>query len=281
MKEIHAAVITDVVKDLAIQAACDLGEDMETLLRGAIIKEESEFGKYALQQILDNAELARKEMVPMCQDTGIAVVFVELGQDVHIVGGSLEEAINEGVRRGYTEGYLRKSIVKDPVFARKNTGDNTPAVIHLELIPGDRLKIMVAPKGGGSENMGALKMLKPAEGLGGVKDFVVKTVKEAGGNPCPPIVVGVGIGGTMEKATILAKKALTRKAGEPNQDPDYAKLEQDLLGQINRLGIGPQGFGGKVTALAVHIETYPTHLATMPVAVNINCHASRHVEAVL
>ena len=281
MKEIHVTKVEEAVKNLCMQAACYLGEDVEELLKKGLQKEESEFGQYIIQQILDNVELSRTESIAMCQDTGVAVIFVELGQDVHIVGGSFQDAINEGVRRGYQDGYLRKSVVDDPVFKRKNTGDNTPAVIHIDVVQGERLKIMVVPKGAGSENMGALKMLKPAEGLEGVKKFVVKTVMEAGGNPCPPIIVGVGIGGTMEKAAILAKKALTRKAGQHHKDSNYEKLECDLLEEINHLGIGPQGLGGKVTALAVHIEACPTHMATLPVAVNLNCHASRHAEIIL
>ncbi|MFZ5754584.1 MAG: fumarate hydratase [Bacillota bacterium] len=281
MKEISVDKIIDVVKNLCIQASCNLGEDVEELIRLGLDREESEFGQYCLSQILDNIALSRQENMAMCQDTGVAVVFVELGQDVHIVGGDLQAAINEGVRRGYEEGYLRKSVVQDPLFLRKNTGDNTPAVIHTEIVPGDRLKISVVPKGAGSENMGALKMLKPAEGIQGVKEFVLKTVREAGGNPCPPVIVGVGIGGTMEKATLLAKKALARKIGEPHPDPNYQALEEELLEKINRLGIGPQGLGGRITALAVHIEDYPTHIATLPVAVNLNCHAARHAEAIL
>lgn len=281
MREIDVSKISDAVEHLCIQAACNLGQDMEQLIKTGLEREESDFGKNILQQIVDNVELARRETVPMCQDTGVAVVFVEVGQDLHIVGGSLQAAINEGVSRGYTKGYLRKSVVADPLFQRNNTQDNTPAVIHQEIVPGDKLKIMIVPKGAGSENMGALKMLKPAEGLQGVKDFVLKTVIEAGGNPCPPIIVGVGIGGTMEKATLLAKKALTRKAGEPHPSEKYAQLEEELLQEINKSGIGPQGLGGRVTALAVHIEDYPTHIATLPVAVNLNCHAARHAEVIL
>lgn len=281
MREIDVSKISDAVEHLCIQAACNLGQDMEQLIKAGLEREESDFGKNILQQIVDNVELARRETVPMCQDTGVAVVFVEVGQDLHIVGGSLQAAINEGVSRGYTKGYLRKSVVADPLFQRNNTQDNTPAVIHQEIVPGDKLKIMIVPKGAGSENMGALKMLKPAEGLQGVKDFVLKTVIEAGGNPCPPIIVGVGIGGTMEKATLLAKKALTRKAGEPHPSEKYAQLEEELLQEINKSGIGPQGLGGRVTALAVHIEDYPTHIATLPVAVNLNCHAARHAEVIL
>ena len=227
-----------------------------------------------------NAEVARSEAVPMCQDTGYTVVFLELGQDVHIVGGGLEDAVNEGVRRGYKEGYLRKSIVGHPL-ERKNTGDNTPAVIHTRIVPGDKLRIIVAPKGGGSENMSAIKMFKPAEGVEGVKKFVVETVQAAGPNPCPPIVVGVGIGGTFEKAALLAKEALLREVGEPSPRPEIAVLEQELLELVNKLGIGPQGLGGSTTALGVHVEIYPAHIASLPVAVNINCHATRHKEAEL
>lgn len=217
----------------------------------------------------------------MCQDTGIAVVYLEVGQDVHITGGSLTDAVNEGVRQGYEDGYLRKSVVMEPLFGRDNTGDNTPAVIHTEIVPGDTLRILVVPKGAGSENMGAVKMLKPADGLEGAKQFILDTVRNAGGNPCPPIVVGIGVGGTMEKAPMLAKKALTREIGSHNRNALYAKLEDELLEAINKMGIGPQGLGGRVTALAVHIEYYPTHIAMLPVAVNINCHAARHKEIVL
>lgn len=281
MREISTQKIIETVKELCIGAACNLPEDVEQLIRKNQALEESKFGKYIFEQIIENVQLARKETQAMCQDTGITVVYLEVGQEVHITGGKLVDAINEGVRQGYVEGYLRKSVVLDPVFARKNSGDNTPAVIHTEIVPGDQLKIMVVPKGAGSENMGALKMLKPSDGLEGIKDFILKTVREAGGNPCPPIIVGVGIGGTMEKATMLAKKALTRKAGEPNPDENYMALEKELLEKINGFGIGPQGLGGRITALAVHIETYPTHIATLPVAVNLNCHASRHSEAII
>lgn len=281
MREIEVSKISDAVEVLCIQAACNLGQDVEQLIRSGLEQEQSDFGKNILQQILDNVELARRETVPMCQDTGVAVVFVEVGQDLHIIGGGLQDAIDEGVSRGYKKGYLRKSVVADPLFKRSNTQDNTPAVIHMEVVLGDKLKIMIVPKGAGSENMGALKMLKPAEGLQGVKDFVIKTAIEAGGNPCPPIIVGVGIGGTMEKATLLSKKALTRKAGEHHSTEEYAKLEEEILHEINKCGIGPQGLGGRVTALAVHIEDYPTHIATLPVAVNLNCHAARHAEIIL
>lgn len=281
MREISAKLITSTMRDLCIKAAYDLPEDVENLLVAGLEQEESQFGKYSLEKILNNVKLARTEHAPMCQDTGMTVVFVEIGQDLMIVDGELTEAINEGVRQGYEDGYLRKSVVSDPVLDRKNTGDNTPAVIHMEIVPGDKMKIEVLPKGAGSENMGAVKMCKPAEGIEGVKDFIVNTITQAGGNPCPPVIVGVGIGGTMDKCTILAKKALARIAGEPNPNPAYAEVEAELLVRINKLGIGPQGFGGKVTALAVHIETYPTHIAMMPVCVTLNCHAARHTEAIL
>ena len=280
MKQIAAAEIVEAVEKLCIEANYNLGEDIAGSLRTALTQEASPLGCEVLERLLENAEIARNERVPMCQDTGMAVVFVELGQDLHITGGSLTEAINEGVRRGYEMGFLRKSVVKDP-FERVNTGDNTPAVIHYDIVPGDRLHLTVAPKGFGSENMGALKMCKPAEGLAGVMQFVVDTVDKAGGNPCPPIIVGVGAGGTMEKATFLAKKALLRPVGVHNSDPRLAEVEEELLRRINKLGIGPQGFGGTTTALAVNLEVYPTHIAGLPVAVNINCHSTRHQEVTL
>ena len=281
MKEITCDEITQAVRDLCIKVSYDLPQDVESCLRAAQDKEESPFGKYCLEQIVNNAQLARNTQQAMCQDTGMAVIYLEVGQDVHISGGALTDAINEGVRQGYKDGYLRKSVAKDPAFSRLNTLDNTPAIIHTEIVPGDELKIMVVPKGAGSENMGALKMLKPTAGIQAVKDFIVDTVRNAGGNPCPPIVVGVGIGGTMEKATELAKIALTREIGSENSDENYAALEKELLESINKLGIGPQGLGGRVTALAVHIEQFPTHIATLPVAVNINCHAARHKQIIL
>jgi len=281
MKEIKVGEIIDAVENICLKAAYDLGKDVEDCLIANMEKEESEFGKYIFEQILENVKYSREERIALCQDTGVAVFFIELGQDVNIVGGSLTDAVNEGVRRGYDLGYLRKSMVLDPVFDRKNTGDNTPAVIHVDLVAGDKLKILIMPKGGGSENMGKLAMLKPSDGLKGVKKFIVDTVKEAGGNPCPPVVVGVGIGGTMEKTTLLAKKALARKAGEHNPEPRYARLEKELLQEINNTGIGPQGIGGRITALAVNIEFFPAHITALPVAVNLNCHASRHAEAVL
>ena len=243
----------------------------------ALKEERSPLGVEVIERLIENAEIAQRERVPMCQDTGMAVVFAEIGQELHVAGGDLTEAINEGVRRGYEKGYLRNSVVKDP-FVRVNTGDNTPAVIHYDIIPGDSLRLIVAPKGFGSENMGGLKMCKPSEGLDGAMQFVVDTVERAGGNPCPPIIVGVGAGGTMEIATLLAKKCLLREVGKHNPDERLAKVEVELLDRINRLGIGPQGFGGVTTALAVNLEVYPTHIAGMPVAVNIGCHATRHKE---
>ena len=281
MKTITTQQITEAVRQLCMDVSYDLPQDVETALEQGLAKEESSFGKYCLEQIIHNCHLAREHRQAMCQDTGIAVVYLYIGQDVHIIGGSLADAVNEGVRQGYEDGYLRKSVVEEPLFERMNTGDNTPAVMHMELVPGDQLRIMVVPKGAGSENMGAMKMLKPADGLEGAKQFILDTVRNAGGNPCPPIVVGIGVGGTMEKAPMLAKQALTREIGSRNPNPLYAKLEEELLEAINNMGIGPQGLGGRVTALAVHIEYYPTHIAMLPVAVNINCHAARHKEAVL
>jgi fumarate hydratase subunit alpha len=281
MKTITTQQITEAVRQLCMDVSYDLPQDVEAALEQGLAKEESSFGKYCLEQIIHNCHLAREHRQAMCQDTGIAVVYLYIGQDVHITGGSLADAVNEGVRQGYEDGYLRKSVVEEPLFERMNTGDNTPAVMHMELVPGDQLRIMVVPKGAGSENMGAMKMLKPADGLEGAKQFILDTVRNAGGNPCPPIVVGIGVGGTMEKAPMLAKQALTREIGSRNPNPLYAKLEEELLEAINNMGIGPQGLGGRVTALAVHIEYYPTHIAMLPVAVNINCHAARHKEVVL
>ncbi len=280
-KEIDYNKVVETVSELCMTANYELGEDVLEMLRKAHETEESPTGKSILGQILENAEISRKERIPMCQDTGFAVFFVELGEDVRIVGGNLTDAIKEGVKKGYTEGYLRKSIVTDPVLTRKNTGDNTPPIIHYELTGGDKLTITCAPKGGGSENMSEVKMMKPADGIEGVKDFVVERVKKSSGNPCPPVVVGVGIGGTFEKCAWLAKKALTRKLREPNPDPRFAEVERELLQRINALGIGPMGLGGRTTALAVHIEAFPCHIASMPVAVNMNCHAARHKSASL
>jgi len=281
MREIHVSEIADAVEQLCYKAAFDLDRNVENCLKKMRGEEESETGKYIFNQILDNIEYARKEKIAICQDTGQAILFIEIGQDVHITGGVLSDAVNEGVRTGYANGFLRKSICDDPVFLRKNTGDNTPSVIHTEIVPGDKLKIILLPKGGGSENMSRLKMLVPSDGLSGVKDFILQSVADAGGNPCPPVVVGVGIGGSMEKAALLAKKALIRKIGEPNQNPDYARLEKKLLEEINATGIGPQGLGGRITALSVQIEYFPTHITQLPVAVNMSCHALRHAEAVL
>jgi fumarate hydratase subunit alpha len=280
IKVINTNVITESVARLCQEANFNLGHDMLEGFQKAYEQEVSLTGKEILQILIKNAEIARDEQVPMCQDTGYAVIFVELGQDVRIEGGDFYEAINEGVRKGYTEGYLRKSIVSHPL-ERKNTGDNTPAVIHTKIVPGENLRIVVAPKGGGSENMSAIKMLKPADGVEGVKKFVIDTVKTAGPNPCPPMVIGVGIGGTFEKAAMLAKEALLRELGERSKYPDIAKLEEELLEEVNKLGIGPQGLGGKTTALGLNIEIYAAHIASLPVAVNINCHAARHKEVVL
>lgn len=277
MKNINVLEITNAIKKLCIDANYFLSEDVKNTIKKASEEETWPMAKGILEKILENVDIAKNEQMPMCQDTGMACVFVELGQNVHIVGGSLEDAINEGVRQGYTEGYLRKSVVKDPLD-RINTKDNTPAVIYYDVVPGDKLKITVAPKGFGSENMSQIKMLKPADGLDGVKEFILKVVKEAGPNPCPPIVVGVGIGGTFDRAANLAKRALIRPLSERNSNPFYESLEKELLEKVNALGIGPQGFGGKTTALAVNIETYPTHIAGLPVAVNINCHVTRHEE---
>lgn len=280
VREIEAAKITDTVKRLCIQANVILPEDV----KNCIIKRKSEENWAPAREILDrieeNFELAAAENVPICQDTGVACVFLEIGQEVHIAGGDITQAVNEGVRQGYAEGYLRKSLVRDPLD-RVNTGDNTPAMIYYDIVPGDKIKITVAPKGFGSENMSQIKMLRPSDGIEGVKAFVLKAVEEAGPNPCPPIIVGVGIGGTFDKAALLAKKALLRETGTPSADPLYAKLEEELLEKINALGIGPQGFGGKTTALAVAVEHYPTHIAGLPVAVNINCHVARHKTEVI
>ena len=281
MREISVADIVNTVAHLCQRANFNIGEDVLEALKQAREKEESTLGQQVLDQILENDSIATNENIPICQDCGTAVIFLELGQDAHVTGGDLYTAVEEGVRRGYEDGYLRKSIVSQPFSARANTKDNTPAVIHLDMVPGDCLKITVMPKGGGSENMSRLAMLTPAKGRQGVIEFVVKSVDEAGSNPCPPVIVGVGIGGTADKATILAKKALLRRVGEPNPDPEMAELEREILERVNNLGIGPQGFGGRTTALAVHAEVFPTHIAMMPVAVNLNCHAARHKEAIL
>ena len=280
MREIHINRIQDTIENLCIEANYNLSRDIFDSLEIAKKKETWSLAEDILDKIVTNAEIAKNERMPICQDTGMACVFVEIGQDVHIVGGSLEEAINEGVRRGYDKGYLRKSVVKDPIH-RVNTKDNTPAIIHYEIVPGDKLKLTVAPKGFGSENMSQIKMLKPSDGIEGVKEFIIKVIKDAGPNPCPPMIVGVGIGGSFEKAAYLSKKALIRSIDSKNENKYYGDLEDELLIKINELGIGPQGFGGKTTALGINIETYPTHIAGLPVAVNISCHATRHKEAIL
>ncbi|MEG6615628.1 fumarate hydratase [Peptococcaceae bacterium 1198_IL3148] len=280
MRTLECKKITAVVSELCKEACTNLGKDVVNALQRATETEISSSGQDILKILLDNANVAKAENIPMCQDTGFTVVFLELGQQVLITGGELTEAINAGVRKGYSEGYLRKSIVGHPLN-RTNTGDNTPCVIHTKIVPGDKLKITVAPKGGGSENMSTLKMLKPADGIEGVIKFVLDTVKAAGPNPCPPIVVGVGIGGTMEKAAIMAKEALLREIGSSNPDPDLAELEKELFTKINQLGIGPQGLGGSTTALAVHVKAFAAHIASLPVAVNLNCHAARHKSVIL
>ncbi|ADO77971.1 fumarate hydratase [Halanaerobium praevalens] len=277
---IKAAEITNKVAEMCMEANYNLGDDIVQSYKEALAKEESEVAKNILEQLIENAKIAKKERVPICQDTGMTVVFVELGQDAVIEGGELYSAINQGVAKGYKEGYLRKSVVSDPLD-RENTKDNTPAVIHAEIVAGDGLKITVAPKGFGSENMSQIKMLKPTAGVEGVKEFVLKTVAEAGPNPCPPIIVGVGIGGTFEKAALIAKKSLLRKVGARNPDPKTAALEKQLLKEVNQLDVGPQGLGGLTTALDVKIEKYPTHIAGLPVAVNISCHVTRHQTRIL
>ncbi|MBL4936104.1 fumarate hydratase [Clostridium sp. YIM B02515] len=277
MREIHVDEIIKAVRKLCIDANYYLSDDIKQKLEEAYKEENWSIAKDILEKILENAGIAKNQNMPMCQDTGMTCVFVDLGQDVHIVGGMLEDAINEGVRQGYADGYLRKSVVKDPLD-RVNTGDNTPAVVHYDIVPGDKIKITVSPKGFGSENMSKLKMLRPADGVEGVKNFILQTVKEAGPNPCPPIIVGIGIGGTFEKSALLAKKSLLRPVTKRNDNPFYAELEEELLQKVNALGIGPQGFGGRSTALSVNIEAYPTHIAGLPVAVNISCHATRHAE---
>ncbi len=280
MRTIDASAITEVVAKLCQKANIFLGEDLREALQQAKEKEVSEVGVTCLENLLQNAELAGRERLPICQDTGMAVVFVDYGQELLVTGGDYTTAINEGVRKGYREGYLRASVVRDPLN-RINTGDNTPAVIHTQIVPGDKLKITVAPKGFGSENMSRLAMLTPAQGVAGVRDFVTETVSRAGANPCPPLVVGVGIGGTMERAAFLAKKALLREVASENCDPALAVLERELLSKLNQLGIGPQGLGGKTTALAVHINTYPTHIAGLPIAVNLSCHVTRHATEII
>ena len=280
MREIIASLVTSAVAKMCIDANYLLPEDVLSALKQGKEQEESTLGKEVFDQLIENARIAKEENYPICQDTGLTVIFVELGQDVHIIKGNLIDALNGGVRQGYQEGYLRKSIVNHP-FLRKNTGDNTPAIIHTFIVPGDKLKITIAPKGGGSENMSALKMLKPSDGVDGVKIFVVDTVKAAGSNPCPPIIIGVGIGGNFEMSAILSKKALLRELGQHHPANDIAELETELLKLVNQTGVGPEGLGGRITALAVNIEIHPCHIASMPVAVNIQCHAARHLEIVI
>jgi fumarate hydratase subunit alpha len=275
MREIETSRIAEEVARLCMEANFELEDDVQKALEKAYDTEESPVGKEVLRQIIENSGIARSERVPMCQDTGLAVIFVEIGQDVHITGGDFEGAINEGVAKGYTEGYLRKSALADPVRGG-NTGDNTPAVIHTTIVPGDTLKLWVVPKGGGSENMSRIAMMKPADGVEGIKKFVVENVKAASGNPCPPIIVGVGIGGTFERCAQLAKRALLREIGSTHPDEFYAALEAELLEMVNDTGVGPMGLGGRTTALAVHIEVAPRHIASFPVSMNINCHAARH-----
>ena len=281
MRTIPFEKVVAEVRAMCGKAACLLPPDVLEALKNGSAAETSELGKAFFQQYLENADIAARENMPLCQDTGFAVYFVEMGTEATLDHGTVEEALTEGTRQGYKDFYLRKSIVSDPLFDRKNTTSNTPCIVHLRSVPGDKLKITLAPKGGGSENMSALKMLKPSEGREGVMKFVVDSVVNAGGNPCPPTVVGVGIGGTMEYAAYLAKKALLRKVGEPSADPRYAELEAEILEKINASGVGPQGLGGEITSLSCHIEFFPCHLASLPVAVNINCHAARHAEVEL
>jgi fumarate hydratase subunit alpha len=279
IREISNREIIEVVRDLCIDANYNLGNDVLHAFDKAIEAEESATGIEVLKELKENARIAREEKAPICQDCGLAVVFIDIGQDVHIKGGDLKEAINEGVRQGYEDGYLRKSACHP--FTRKNTGDNTPAIIHIQIVPGDKIKIVFAPKGGGAENMSRVTMLTPAAGIEGVKDFVVNRVKESGSNPCPPTVIGVGVGGTFERSAILAKKAILRDIGNRNPDPELATIEEEILTRINRLGIGPMGYGGNTTSLDVFLEIEPCHIASLPVAVNIQCHAGRHKEAII
>ena len=280
MREIKASTITDVIERLCMEANQVLPQDIKDAISTCRSQEDGDIACGILDNIIENYQIAENEQVPICQDTGMACVFLEIGQDVHITDGDLTEAVNEGVRRGYTKGYLRKSVVKDPV-RRGNTGDNTPAMLYTEIVPGEQIKVNVGPKGFGSENMSAIRMFKPSAGIQGIKDFIIETVETAGPNPCPPMVVGVGIGGTFDKAALLAKKALMRPVDTSNPDPYYADLEKEMLQKINELGIGPQGFGGRTTAIGLNIETMPTHIAGMPCAINISCHVTRHKTEVI
>ena len=280
MRQIHIDEIIEKVRALSVDINTNLGEDVAGALKRSQEVEESPAGKQTLAYLLENIKIAREESIPICQDTGLAIIFVEMGQDVHIIGGNLRDAINEGVRQRYCDGYLRKSVLDDPIL-RRNTGDNAPAVIHIDIVPGDKLKIKMAAKGGGSENSSAMRMMKPSDGVEGIREFVLDTVRRAWANPCPPIIVGIGIGGDFERAPALAKKALFRHLGDHNPAPHIADLEMKILNEVNGLGIGPEGFGGTVTALAVHIDVEPCHIASLPVAVNIDCHVSRHREVML
>ena len=281
MREIKANQIKDKTKELFLSANYHINPDLMNRLAEALEEETSEIGKSVLRMIIENNKIASREEVPICQDTGLAVVFVEVGQEVHLVDGDFIEAINQGVKEAYQEGYLRKSVVDDPVFERKNTKTNTPAIIYTDIIPGDKIKLLVMPKGFGSENMSAIAMLKPADGPEGIVNFVVETVEKAGPNPCPPTIIGVGIGGTIDKAMVIAKKAIARKIGSHNENEKYALMEREILTKINNLGIGPAGLGGNITCLAVHIDYLPTHIAGLPVAVNVCCHAARHAEGII
>lgn len=281
MREIKANQIKDKIKELFLRANFYINPDLTQRLEKALEEENSPIGKHVLQMIIENNQIASSEEIAICQDTGLAVIFIELGQEVRLVGGDFIETINQGVRKAYEEGYLRKSVVDDPVFERKNTKTNTPAIVYTDIVPGDKIKLLVIPKGFGSENMSTIAMLKPADGPEGIVNFVVETVKKAGPNPCPPTIIGVGIGGTIDKAMVIAKKAIARKIGKHNQNEKYASMEKEVLGKINNLGIGPAGLGGRTTALAVNIDYLPTHIAGMPVAVNVCCHAARHAEGIL
>jgi len=281
MREIKANQIKDKVKELFLKANFYINPDLMQRLKKALVEENSPIGRYVLKMIIENNQIASREEVPICQDTGLAVVFVEVGQEVYLIDGDFTEAINQGVKEAYREGYLRKSVVDDPVFERKNTKTNTPAIIYTDITPGDKIKFLIIPKGFGSENVSTIAMLKPADGEKGIIDFVVETVKKAGPNPCPPTIIGVGIGGTIDKAMVIAKKAIVRKINQPNKNPKFAALEKEILTKINNLGIGPAGLGGNITSLAVHIDYLPTHIAGMPIAVNVCCHAARHAEGII
>ena len=280
MREVNVSIIREAIKNLCIEANRHLPEDVREAVKKSLEKEEGAVARGILSDMIRNYTIAEEESMPICQDTGMACIFMEIGQDVHLTGGFLQDAVNEGVRQGYQEGYLRKSVVKDPV-RRGNTGDNTPAVLYTEIVPGDQIRITAAPKGFGSENMSAVRMFKPSAGIEGIKDFILETVEKAGPNPCPPVILGIGIGGTFDKVCYLAKKALLRPVSEYNPDPYYADLEREMLDKINKTGIGPQGYGGRTTALGVNIETMPTHIAGMPCAINVSCHVTRHKTVVI